>query len=282
MTSTVVFHFSNASVETLGSLMLLLVTVACEVMPSVEQELNREWYVAIATVLSLVCLKDEDFYPPDGAHHITAALYSIGVYDTPMEVFFRILGQTLGVVVGWLIASQLDLSHAKPFHAKTSVGVICTIEALGTLLETLTFVYLLVPLLTVKQPNSNVWRLKPKADLETHTPSTERLLCVAMVLVVLHWTLFSVFGADLQPAVTLVLAVLRGDTLDVTIGRILAQVVGTGVACFYSKFYVQRYLDRLGRPQSRVPTEVRPLLRPSSSQSLNSAAVLRSLSTLST
>ena len=273
MASAMIFHLSNASVETLGSLMLLLVTVACEVMPSVEQDLNREWYVAVVTVLSLVCLKDEDFYPPDGAHHITAALYSIGVYDTKAEVFFRLLGQTIGVVVGWLIASQLDLSHSKPFHAKTSVGVICTIEALGTLLETLTLVYLLVPLLTVKQPG-NVWRLKPKTDTETHTPSTERLLCVATVLVVLHWTLFSVFGADLQPAVTLVLSVLRGDSLDVTIGRLLAQVVGTSVACFYSRFYVQRYLDRLGRPPAQK-SESTVTRSPSSQIPLMQGASLR-------
>ena len=277
MVSAASTHLSNASVEMLGALMLLLVTVACEVLPVVVGDVNRAWYVSLASVISLVCLKDEDFYPPDGTHHITAVLWAIGAYETNTEVFFRLVGQTMGVLVGWLVVTQLDLSHAHRYEdtQRANVGVICTVEAFGTLLECVTFVYLLVPLLTisVKQANGNsMWLLKPKADMDTHTPSTERLLCVAIVLVLLHWMLFSVFGVDLQPTVTLVLAVMRGDNWDVALGRILSQWVGATVAALYARFYVQRYRERISRTSTVTPRSVKPnvfmgISRPNSTSS---------------
>ena len=260
MTSAAAAHFSNASVEFLGSFMLLLITLACEVLPSVAKDANRVWYISLASVISLICLKDEDFYPPDGAHHITTVLYCIGAYDTKTEVFFRFVGQTLGVVVGWAVASQLDLSHTHPFEEtqKANTGVICATEAFGTLLESLTLVYLLVPLLTIstKLPGGGVqWHLKPKTDVDTHTPPTERLLGVSLVLVLLHWTLCSVFNVDLQPTVTLILAILRGDHWDVALGRILSQWAGTAVACIYANFYVKRYKERISRePETALAT----------------------------
>ena len=231
------------AVEAIAALIFQTITLACEIMPLEHTSTEiRIAIIAFTSVLSMLCLKDEDFYPPDSAPQVTLALKSIGAYDGNTEVACRLLAQAVASVVGSCIAIQFLNTHEHKDINYKGEFIVYVMEALGVMIECLILVFLMAPLLTIQTKGNKESKIRTKKDTETKVPSTGSLLQVAVLLAIIHWVLCYVFTVELHPYITLAKSLLTHREGDETAYRILAQCLGAGLAACYTYLWQKRYL----------------------------------------
>ena len=128
----------NLLIELISALFINMVSVMCW-GPSDLQP-------AIVLGLVMICIKDQDYFFPDGSWTVTIVMWTLGGYGSWTHVAARLLGQTCAFgVAAWMLnaatVNDLALRVEQPKY------IVCCFEALTTLLEHMAVVYVVMPLL---------------------------------------------------------------------------------------------------------------------------------------
>ena len=227
----------NCLVEVIASLFINLATVLC--WPDAEDTGPLQFVPALALGLVLLCLKDEDYFFPDGAPTVTLVLWILGGYAWP-HMLARLCGQAIGFGLALAIAlstEPLKLEH-RVEHAHTAVFAL---ELVGTMVEHLAVVFVLMPLLPPTSP-SEQGKVRPKAHQDTPPPSNAAVMHAAVTFAVLHWCLWRGLCVEMSPPTTLLVAILRGHhTHWETVRMALwGQAVGLGACMAYAALFIPR------------------------------------------
>ena len=236
----------NCMVEFIATLFLILATVFCWGWKT--DDAFMQFIPALAMGLVLLCLKDEDFFFPDASWTVTIVLWALGGYGSWTHVAARLLGQSLALMLAFWICS-LATVPAIVVHVKQPLSIIFALEVLGTMLEHMAVVYVIMPLLpapsTQSQGSFFFPKVKPKSDSATKAPPPAAVMHAAVTFSSLHWCLWRAFGAEMNPAITLLLAFLRtdqevDDPWHHAVIAIWGQVVGLVLCIVYTTVYFPR------------------------------------------
>ena len=203
---------------------------------------------AMTMGLVLLCLKDEDFFFPDGSWTVTLVLWSLGGYCSWTHVAARLFGQSLALAVAFLICSAATVPEII-IHVHQPLSVVFALETLGTMIEHMAVVYVIMPLLPAPAPQGQgsffFPKVKPKSDSATKAPPPAAVMHAAITFSTLHWCMWRGFGAEMNPAVTMLLAYLRTekevhDPWHHAVISIWGQVVGLVLCIVYTTVYFPR------------------------------------------
>jgi glycerol uptake facilitator-like aquaporin len=198
--------------------------------------------------LMLLCIKDEDYFFPDGSPSVTIVIWVLGGYSWT-HALMRILGQ----IVGTSLAVAVRLSDTPPmpaleYRVQHAPGVVFGLELIGTLVEHMAVVYVLLPLLPPSQhptPTSRSLarifpKVKPKSHSETQAPSNQAVVHAAAILSLLHWSLTWGLCVELTPLGTLARAIVSNHVWEEAVLAWWGQVVGITFCIAYVALYTPR------------------------------------------
>lgn len=239
----------NCVIELIASLFINLATILC--WPRADGGDGALQFVpALALGLALLCLKDEDYFFPDGSPTVTFVLWVLGGYAWPHTVA-RMLGQAGGFALAlWICLGIRDMGPQLVHRVEHAAPIVFALEVIGTMIEHLAIIYVLLPLLppaSLGPANAAAWwvfptqrKVKPKSHQDAQAPSNPAVLHAAVTFATLHWCLWRGFGVDMNPAVTLLIGILRGGIWDTVAVALWGQLVGLALAVVYAAFYVPR------------------------------------------
>ena len=258
----------NLVVELLSSLFVNLVTILCWTASTTDP---LQFMPSVTLALVLVCIKDEDYFFPDTSPTVTFVLWVLGGY-TWIHVVARLIGQ----LIGFAIAAWICLYTALPaldYRVEHPLTVIFALEVIGTTMEHMAVVYVILPLLppahvhlaypSLQQQQRGIPRVKAKSHHETQAPSNPMVMHAAFTFAGLHWCLSRGFCIEMSPMVTLLVLLLRCNAKDagdriglfwsVATISLWAQVVGVLTCVAYVALFAPR-------ARSQVPQEEEPKL----------------------
>ena len=228
----------NCLVEVIASLFINLATVLC--WPDAQETGPLQFVPALALGLALLCLKDEDYFFPDGAPTVTLVLWILGGYAWP-HMLARLCGQAIAFGLALAIALSTE-HHLKLEHRVEHTGAtVFSLELVGTMVEHLAVVFVLMPLLPPTSP-AEQGKVRPKAHQDTPPPSNAAVMHAAVTFTVLHWCLWRGLCVEMSPPITLLVALLRGThTHWETVRMALwGQAVGLGACMAYAALFIPR------------------------------------------
>jgi hypothetical protein len=227
----------NCLVELIASLFFNLATLVCWPDPN---DAAIQFMAPLTLGLILLCIKDEDYFFPDGAPTVTFVLWILGGYAW-QHVIARFVGQGLGFGLALTIGAGARLPPFKHRY-EHPLGVLFALELLGTMLEHLAVVYVLLPLLPPATPSHRTFpKVKPKAHPDTQPPANASVMHAALVIAVLHWCLWRGFGVEMNPCLTMLIALLYpAHGWDFVVISLWGQAVGVGACLLYAGLYVPR------------------------------------------
>ena len=241
----------NCLVELVAALFLHLVTVLC--WPAAAGDTYLQFAPAIVFGLNLLCIKDEDYFFPDCAPTVTTVIWILGGYHW-QHVAARVFGQMVGVGIAmWIALAAAGVSplEHRVEHPHT---VVFALELVGTLIEHLAVVDVLLPLLpplgVVAASAAAQKKVKPKSHPDTQPPSNSAVMHAAITFSTLHWCLWRGLSIDMSPTMTLLVAILRsqqpqnqghvGGIWGTAVVALWGQFVGVCVCVLYAALYVPR------------------------------------------
>ena len=119
----------------------LLIYVAAVLYGAADGDMRFAPSLAIGLVI--LCLKDEDLFLPDASATVSVILYYLGAYNVS-ELMTRLCGQFCALAVA--VAMFIDVHHNE-IHGSAPLKMVFFYEWIGTILEHLTIVYFVVPML---------------------------------------------------------------------------------------------------------------------------------------
>ena len=134
----------NCVIELLASLFLNLTTLFCW---NSESDTSIMLIPGISMGLIMLCLKDEDYFFPDGSPMVTLVLWVLGGYSW-LHMAARLIGQCAGFALAvWICSNSVlpDLACKSMRHATPLL--VFVLEMIGTTLEHMAVVYVVMPLL---------------------------------------------------------------------------------------------------------------------------------------
>ena len=227
----------NCLVEVIASLLINLITVLC--WPEPHDTGPVQFVPPMALGLVLLCVKDEDYFFPDGAPTVTLVLWILGGYAWPHMVA-RLCGQAIGF--GLALGIALSAERSKLEHrVEHTHSVVFALELVGTMVEHLAVVFVLMPLLPPSAPTEQ-GKVRPKAHMDTPPPSNAAVMHAAVTFTALHWCLWRGLCVDMSPPTTLLLAFLRGEATcwDGVAMALWGQAVGLGACMAYAALFIPR------------------------------------------
>ena len=247
----------NLVVELLSSLFVNLVTILCWTASTTDL---LQFMPSVTLGLVLVCIKDEDYFFPDTSPTVTFVLWVLGGY-TWIHVVARLVGQ----LIGFAIAAWICLYAALPaldYRVEHPLTVVFALEVIGTTMEHMAVVYVILPLLPPahvhlsypslqqQQQQRGLPRVKAKSHHETQAPSNPMVMHAALTFAGLHWCLSRGFCIEMSPMVTLLVLLLRCNAKDagdrmglfwsVATISLWAQVVGVLACVAYVALFAPR------------------------------------------
>ena len=227
----------------------LLVHIALALTWNVDDELRFAPAAAIGLVM--LCLKDEDLFFPDASPTVTFLLYALGGYNWP-HLLARLMGQlcALGASVWFCTAAVLP---PLAFRVVQPLPVVFFIEGLGSAVEHIAVMYLVLPMLPLAQRPTAIaeglrflfYRTRSKRDSNT-PPSTPMIVHAALIITALHYVLQRGLCAEVNPFATIMLAMAmrqQDNHHDVWAHAGIAvwgQLVGVGFAAAYLAAFAPR------------------------------------------
>jgi glycerol uptake facilitator-like aquaporin len=191
---------------------------------------------SIANGLIILCLKDEDLFFPDGSATVSVILYFLGAYNTP-ELLSRLFGQicALAVAFAFFIGAPSPPIHDIPLKS------VFFYEAMGTIMEHLTIIYFVVPMLcnaATSHGSSAPGVARRKHELVG--PPNGVVAHTAVVVAVLHYVLQRGLKAEMNPMATLLLTMLSMLPLNHAFMALAGQCTGVIVAGMYLYAFAPR------------------------------------------
>jgi hypothetical protein len=243
----------NCVVEFLAVLFVNLTTIMCWDYSGDNQAL--QFIPALVLGLVLLCLKDEDYFFPDASHTVTLVVWALGGYHTWTQPCARLMGQTVGLAVSFWICSTATLPHLV-IHVQHPLGIVFALEVIGTALEHMAVVYVILPLLPPESAHGSNFKfpkVKAKSHQDTEAPSNESVMHAAITFTGVHFCLWRSFNVEMNPAITLLIAYVRqiqSNSTGVVVENhgpwthatmaIWGQVVGVLVCIVYTVLYIPR------------------------------------------
>jgi len=248
----------NCVIEFLAVLFVNLVTIMCWDFSGDNQAL--QFVPALVLGLVLLCLKDEDYFFPDASHTVTLVVWALGGYHTWTQPCARLVGQTVGLAVSFWICSAATLPHIV-IHVQHPLGIVFALEVIGTALEHMAVVYVILPLLPPESAHGSNFKfpkVKAKSHQDTSAPSNKSVMHAAITFTGVHYCLWRSFNVEMNPAITLLIAYVRQIQSTEVSGHIKAdndvqpgpwthatmaiwgQVVGVLVCIVYTVLYIPR------------------------------------------
>ena len=241
-------------VEFLASMLL---TFSAIYVPETGGDLMAQYVPSLTIIAVIVTLKDRRYFCPDGTPMVSAVMFSAGAYRCKggmayTELFFRVLGQCIGVVpvfAGYVYFNRSLFKHGTiefgyiprddsilPIPSDSMSEVLRIIsESVATSIECVAVPYSLVPLLRVRKrrDGGGVAILSKPSSLP---PRNTDLWFAAAGLGLIHYALQRVFRATMNPFVTSMHIVAAGaaDTLFL---RLFGHVIGLAFACVYCHWF---------------------------------------------
>ena len=243
----------NCMVEFLSTLFLILATIFCWNWKA-NDDAFVQFIPALTMGLVLLCLKDEDYFFPDASWTVTIVLWALGGYGSWVHVLARLVGQSLALAVSIWICFGATMSPIV-MHIEHPLWIVFALEMFATMLEHMAVVYVIMPLLPPTNSHGANFlfpKVKPKSDHSTKAPSNPVVMHAAITFSSLHWCLWRAFGTEMNPAITLVIALLRKhqQTAAVHDGgtdpwhhatmAIWGQLVGLFLCIVYTAVYIPR------------------------------------------
>lgn len=243
-TGTIVFpHWrtlvDNMVVELMASLFVSLSTILCWTTSMTD---TIQFMPSVVLGLVLICIKDEDYFFPDTSPTVTFVLWVLGGY-TWIHVLARMIGQVLGFAIAlWIcLYAQVPMLVYRVEHTLT---VAFALELIGTTLEHMAIVYVILPLLPPAHHHSTAVaeslrfvfpKVKPKSHHETQAPSNQVVLHAALVLGGLHWCLSRGMCIEMSPLQTLLVMILRWQKkgLSTPVGHDSSSSVGVASSSYH-------------------------------------------------
>ena len=199
----------NCIIEFMAVLFVNLTTVMCWDFSGDNQTL--QFIPALVLGLVLLCLKDEDYFFPDASHTVTLVVWALGGYRTWSQPCARLLGQTVGLAVSLWICSAATLPHIV-IHVQHPLSIVFVLEIIGTALEHMAVVYVILPLLPSENAHGSNFKfpkVKPKSHKDTEAPSNHSVMHAAITFTGVHFCLWRSFNVEMNPSVTILLAFIR-------------------------------------------------------------------------
>ena len=240
----------------MSSLFVNLVTIMCWDWSGDNHSL--QYIPAVVLGLVLLCLKDEDYFFPDATHTVTLVMWALGGYQTWAQPIARLFGQTLGLAASIWICSAATLPHIV-IHVQHPLSIVFVLEAVGTALEHMSVVYVILPLLPPENSHGGNFKfpkVKPKSHEDTTAPSNKSVMHAAMTFVGVHFCLWRSLNVEMNPAITLLIAYVRQrqqqpssaahhdflvvDPWSHATMAMWGQCVGLLICIIYTIFYIPR------------------------------------------
>ena len=199
----------NCVIEFMAVLFINLTTIMCWDYSGDNQAL--QFIPALVLGLVLLCLKDEDYFFPDASHTVTLVMWALGGYHTWSQPCARLLGQTVGLAVSVWICSSAALPNIV-IHVQHPLSIVFTLEMIGTALEHMAVVYVILPLLSPENSqglNFKFPKVKPKSHKDTEAPSNQSVMHAAITFTGVHFCLWRSFNVEMNPSITVLLAYVR-------------------------------------------------------------------------
>jgi len=199
----------NCIIEFMSSLFVNLATIMCWDWSGDKQSL--QYIPAIVLGLVLMCLKDEDYFFPDATHTVTLVVWALGGYHTWIQPCARLCGQTLGFAASIWICSFATLPHVV-IHVQHPLSIVFVLEIIGTALEHMAVVYVILPLLPPENSHGAKFKfpkVKPKSHEDTVAPSNKSVMHAAITFTGVHFCLWRSLNVEMNPAITLLIAYVR-------------------------------------------------------------------------
>jgi glycerol uptake facilitator-like aquaporin len=199
----------NCIIEFMAVLFVNLTTVMCWDFSGDNQTL--QFIPALVLGLVLLCLKDEDYFFPDASHTVTLVVWALGGYRTWSQPCARLFGQTVGLAVSMWICSVATLPHIV-IHVQHPLSIVFVLEIIGTALEHMAVVYVILPLLPSESAHGSNFKfpkVKPKSHKDTEAPSNHSVMHAAITFTGVHFCLWRSFNVEMNPSVTILLAFIR-------------------------------------------------------------------------
>jgi len=223
----------NMIVEMLASLLVSLATVLCWTTSNAD---TLQFVPSLVLGLVLICIKDEDYFFPDTSPTVTLVLWILGGY-TWIHVLARVVGQLLGFAIALWICLYATVPPLV-YRVEHTTTVVFALELIGTALEHMAVVYVILPLLppahhhkqayyhppmpsssaspaAAAAPSTSAYlrKVKPKSHPESKAPSNPVVLHAAIAFSGLHWCLSRGFCIEMTPIATALVAILRAQSL---------------------------------------------------------------------
>ena len=258
----------------LASVLVNLATVLCWTTSTSD---SLQFVPSLVLGLVLICIKDEDYFFPDTSPTVTLVLWILGGY-TWLHVLARVVGQLLGFAVALWIGLYATLPGPLVYRVEHAATVVFALELIGTTLEHMAVVYVILPLLPPahhhnhnhNNNHSRPPRVKPKSHPDTKAPSNQVVQHAAVAFAGLHWCLSRGFCIEMSPMVTLLIAVLRAQTLTAaapfdTLAHVWtaaavalwAQAVGVLLCVAYVALFAPREPRAVPDPSPQLPLQGR-------------------------
>ena len=199
----------NCIIEFMSSLFVNLATIMCWDWSGDNQSL--QYIPALVLGLVLMCLKDEDYFFPDATHTVTLVVWALGGYHTWIQPLARLCGQTIGFAVSIWICSFATLPHIK-IHVQHPLSIVFVLEMIGTALEHMAVVYVILPLLPPENSHGGKFKfpkVKPKSHEDTTAPSNKSVMHAAITFIGVHFCLWRSLNVEMNPAITMLIAYVR-------------------------------------------------------------------------
>jgi hypothetical protein len=165
----------------------------------------------IALGLIMLCIKDEDYFFPDGSPMVTILIWTMGGYFSWIQSLVRLMAHGVGFAISlWLCTSSpIPLMT---YHKKYDPAVYFGMEALTTSIEHIAVVYVVMPLLPPMNKHGSKFlfpKFKPKSHPETEAPSNSTIMHAALVFSTIHWIFWRMLNCEMNPSVLILLSYLR-------------------------------------------------------------------------
>ena len=189
---------------------------------------------SLAIGLGILCFKDEDLFFPDASATVSVILYHLGAYNAA-ELLARLFGQLCALAVAFAVFVDQHHHHHAPV---APLGMVFFYELMGTVMEHLTIIYFVVPMLTAAN-NAALMRKR-----EVTGPPNGVVAHTAFVVTSLHFLLQRGLRAEMNPMATILLAMLQILPLDYALIALAAQCIGVFFAAGYLFAFAPRVRQR--------------------------------------
>ena len=175
------------------------------------QNFALQFIPGITLGLIMLCLKDEDYFFPDGSPLVTCMLWLMGGYLTWMHSCVRLLAHAIGFGFSYWMCTISPIP-VMVYHRQYTANAYFAMETFTTAIEHIALVYVVMPLLPPVNLQGTKFlfpRFKPKAHPETLAPSNAVIMHAAVIFSTVHWVFWRMLSCEMNPQVLLLLTMLR-------------------------------------------------------------------------